>query len=144
MSAEPIVVERVIAAPPARIFEHFTQSALWARWQGSDAKVDGVVGGIFRLLMPNGMTARGQFVALEPHRRVVFSWGWVDHPGVPPGSSTVEVELLPEGANTRVRLTHTGLPPDEVAIHRMGWDHYVPRLAAVSEGADPGPDEGPG
>ncbi len=62
---------------------------------------------------------------------------------MPPGSTTVEVELIEEGQQTRVRLTHTGLPPDEVAIHRMGWDHYVPRLALAAAGEDPGPDQGP-
>ena len=140
----PIVVERHIAAPPERVYGHLTESALWARWQGVDASIEAVPGGLFRLSMPNGMTARGQFVALVENRRVVFSWGWIDHPGIPPGSTTVEVDLMAEGDGTRVRLTHRGLPPDEVAIHRLGWDHYLPRLAVAAEGGDPGPDVGPG
>jgi hypothetical protein len=40
-------------------------------------------------------------------------------------------------------LTHRGLPPDDIAIHEAGWRHYVPRLAALAEGGDPGPDTNP-
>lgn len=141
--SDPIVVERLVDASAEGIYAHLTQSALWARWQGLGAEIDATPGGIFRLKMPNGMTARGQFVALDKNRRVVFTWGWIDHPGVPPGSSTVEVELISEGTRTRVRLTHRGLPPDEIPIHNAGWMHYLPRLAAVAAGTDPGPDTGP-
>lgn len=138
-----IVVERRIKARPAAVYGYFTDSGLWARWQGLDATVDARPGGIFRLAMSNGMTARGEFVLLDPHRRVVFTWGWIDHPGVPPGSSTVEVDLIAEGDHTLVRLTHTGLPPEELPLHRVGWEHYLPRLASAAEGIDPGPDTGP-
>lgn len=140
----PIVVERVVAAPAERVYGHLTDAVLWARWQGTAATIDARPGGIFRLAMPNGMTARGQFVTLEPNRRVVFTWGWIDHPGMPPGSTTVEVDLTPEGDKTRIRLTHHGVAADEMEIHRLGWEHYVPRLAMVAAGDDPGPDPGPG
>lgn len=141
---EPIVVERLIHASPSAVYAHLTSSEQWAKWQGIGAQVDAADGGIFRMTMPTGLSARGQFVDLVPDRRVVFTWGWIDHPGLPPGSTTVEIELeaVPEG--TFVRLTHHGLPPDEIPIHEMGWAHYLPRLAIVAEGGDPGPDAGPG
>jgi hypothetical protein len=25
-------------------------------------------------------------------------------------------------------------------VHRTGWEHYLPRLALVAEGTNPGPD----
>lgn len=141
---EPIVVRRRIAAPPSIVYGYLTDSELWARWQGVGAMIEATPGGIFGISMPNGQRARGQFVELEPHRRVVFSWGWVDHPGVPPGSSTVEIELVADEGGTMVTLTHTGLPPEEIDVHRLGWDHYIPRLAIVAEGGDPGRDTGAG
>ncbi len=141
---EPIVVRRRIAAPPSIVYGYLTDSELWARWQGVGAMIEATPGGIFGISMPNGQRARGQFVELEPHRRVVFSWGWVDHPGVPPGSSTVEIELVADEGGTMVTLTHTGLPPEEIDVHRLGWDHYIPRLASVAEGGDPGRDTGAG
>ncbi|MDX1748451.1 MAG: SRPBCC domain-containing protein, partial [Halobacteriales archaeon] len=93
---EPIVVTQHIAAPPEVVYSYLTESAKWARWQGRDAEIEAHPGGIFVLTMPNGAISRGQFVELEPDRRVVFTWGWVDHPGVPPGSSTVEIEITAE------------------------------------------------
>jgi uncharacterized protein YndB with AHSA1/START domain len=94
--------------------------------------------------MGNGMNARGQFVELVPDKRVVFTWGWVDRPGIPPGSTTVEIDLneIPEG--TLLVLTHRDVPIDEAILHETGWTHYLPRLATVAGGGDPGPDTGPG
>jgi uncharacterized protein YndB with AHSA1/START domain len=140
----PLVVERRVSAPPSAVYAYLTDSERWARWQGVDATIEARPGGLFRILMPAGQTARGQFVELVPDRRVVFTWGFVDAPGIPPGSTTVEIDLIPDGDATLVRLTHRGLTDEDVAIHRAGWEHYVPRLAAVASGADPDPDRGPG
>jgi uncharacterized protein YndB with AHSA1/START domain len=80
---------------------------------------------------------------LVPDEKVVFTWGWVDHPGVPPGSSTVEIEITVTENGSLVTLTHRDLPPDETAIHTVGWNHYLPRLATVAEGGEVEPDPGP-
>ena len=143
-SAEAIVIERRVAAPPAKVFTYLTDSVGWAKWQGIDATIEATPGGIFRMQMGNGMLARGQFVEVVPDTRVVFTWGWVDYPGVPPGSSTVEVDLIPDDDTTLIRLTHRGLAPDERPIHTMGWEHHASRLALLADGGDPGPDPGPG
>lgn len=140
----PIVIRQHVAAPPQVVYSYLTESEKWARWQGDEATIEATAGGIFRIAMRNGSTARGEFVELVPNRRVVFTWGWVDHPGVPPGSSTVTIEIADDGDGSLVTLTHTGLPPDEVSVHRQGWDHYLTRLAAVATGRDPGVDTGPG
>lgn len=139
-----IVVERRTRATPEEVYRHLTVGELWSRWQGVGADLDARPGGSFVMRMGNGMQAKGRFLELEPNRRVVFTWGWVDHPGVPPGSSIVEVDIIPDTGGTLIRLTHRGLPEDEVANHRVGWEHYFPRLAAAAGGIDPGPDPGPG
>ena len=144
MTATPdLRVERWVAASPEHVYRYLTESDLWALWQGVAASHDPRPGGLFRLQMANGMTARGQFLTLEPNRRVVFTWGWIDHPGLPPGSTTVEIELIPGEGGTLIRLTHRGLPEDETPVHRTGWEHYLLRLARVSTGDDPGTDPGP-
>jgi uncharacterized protein YndB with AHSA1/START domain len=85
--------------------------------------------------------ARGEVVAIEPNKRIVLSWGWEGegHP-IPPGSSEVAITLAPDGDGTIVRLTHTGLPAAAVKDHADGWGLFLPRLAAVSEGRDAGPN----
>jgi uncharacterized protein YndB with AHSA1/START domain len=93
---------------------------------------------------PDGRTARGQFIELIPTERVVFSWGWTDMPGLAPGSTTVEIDLIPRDDGTLIRLRHLGLAPEEAVMHDMGWRHYLARLSSASAGEDPGPDTGPG
>lgn len=95
-----IVVEQRIKAPPSTVYRYLTESDRWKMWQGADAILEARVGGIFSILMANGMNARGQFVELVPDERVVFTWGWVDRPGIPPGSTTVEITLNPDGEGT--------------------------------------------
>jgi uncharacterized protein YndB with AHSA1/START domain len=139
-----IVLEQRIAASPATVYRYLTQADKWKLWQGVDAKIDARVGGLFSMFMANGMNARGQFVELVPYRRVVFTWGWVDRPGIPPGSTTVQIDLSRDGEETLVVLTHRSVADGEVGMQRMGWSHYLPRLAMVAAGEDPGPDTGPG
>lgn len=138
-----LVVEQRIDASPAVVYGYLTESARWRQWQGVDADHDPVAGGAFSMLMGNGMNARGEFVELVPHRRVVFTWGWVGHAGLPPGSSTVEIELRPDGDGTLLILTHRSLPDGEIPPQQAGWRHYLPRLAAVAAGSPPDPDPGP-
>ena len=139
-----IVVEQRIRASVSTVYSYLTEADLWKRWQGVDATLDARVGGIFSMQMANGMNARGEFRELVPGRRVVFTWGWVDHPGIPVGSTTVEIDLREDGADTVLVLTHRSLPDEEAPAHRLGWAHYLPRLALVASGVDPGEDSGPG
>lgn len=140
----PLVVTRHIAAPPDVVYTYLTEAEKWARWQGSRADIEPRPGGLFLMTMPDGARARGEFVELVRDERVVFTWGWIDHPAVPPGSSTVEISIAPDGEGSMVTITHHGLPDDEVEVHIMGWKHYLPRLARAAEGLHIEPDTGPG
>lgn len=138
-----VTVERHIAAPPATVYRYLTESEQWARWQGELATLDAQPGGIFRIEMGSGDTARGEFIELVADRRVVFTWGWIDRPDIAPGSTIVEIDLEPAGEGTLVRLTHRDLPASEAPMHAAGWRHYLARLQEAAEGRDPGPDHGP-
>jgi uncharacterized protein YndB with AHSA1/START domain len=72
----------------------------------------------------------------------VFTWGWEGHNSpLPPGASTVVVELAPHETGTLLRLTHSSLAPPPLAEHhRQGWERYLERLRVRAEGGDPGPD----
>jgi len=83
---------------------------------------------------------RGEYVAVEPPHRVVFTWGFEGSTDLPPGSSTVEITLHADGDGTIVRLRHDRLPTDASREqHAIGWRHYVEKLAVVVAGGDPGP-----
>lgn len=138
---DDLVVERHVSAPPEKVFSYFTESHRWLAWQGTDAEIDLQPGGIWRVNVTGDGYASGSVVEVVENQRVVFTWGWEgEGPPVPPGSSTVAIELVPEGDGTLIRVTHSDLPPEEIEVHRLGWNHYVPRLAAVAEGRDPGPN----
>jgi uncharacterized protein YndB with AHSA1/START domain len=83
----------------------------------------------------------GEFVEVDPYRRIVFTWGWEEEWfGMPPQSTVVEVSFTPDGEGTIVRVTHVQLPAAAVDFHRAGWQHYLERLVIAATGADPGPD----
>ena len=146
-TAETTSVEREIAigASPETVWEFLVDPDKATRWMGQTVSFDPHPGGLYRIEVIPGHTASGEFVELDPPRRLVYTWGWeAGEDGanpVPPGSSTVEIELVPDGAGTTLRFRHSGLPSAEAAdSHTKGWDHYLARLAVAGRGGDPGPD----
>ena len=137
-----VVVMRLISASPATVFSFFTDVERWTSWQGVGGEIDARPGGAFQITMPGGQIASGRFVEIVPEQRLVFTWGWEgEAPPVPPGSTTVVIELEPDPSGTRLRLTHSALAPPPVAeLHREGWNRYLDRLRTRAEGGDPGPD----
>jgi uncharacterized protein YndB with AHSA1/START domain len=137
------LVERVVEidASPGEVYEHFVDAERFIRWMAPVAQIDARPGGTIRWTHQNGDSCEGRFLELVPGRRIVFTYGW-DRPDVevPPGSTTVEITLEPAGAGTRLRLVHRGLAGPMADAHAGGWENYLSRLAAVSEGRDPGED----
>jgi uncharacterized protein YndB with AHSA1/START domain len=140
------VVEREIriAARPETVFEFFIDPEKMVLWKGREADLDPQPGGIYRVEMGDRVVARGEYVEVDAPSRVVFTWGWEGQESgphaVPPGSSRVEVTLLPDGEGTLVRLRHLDLPEEARQIHGEGWDLYLGRLAVAAPGDDPGAD----
>jgi uncharacterized protein YndB with AHSA1/START domain len=88
----------------------------------------------------------GEYLVVEPPRRLVFSWGWTNSWfGLPPGSSRVEVELTEVSGGTRLVLVHDQLPGETRVLHDDGWSRFLGRLGAAMGGAGPQPypTEGP-
>ena len=146
-TTETTAVERTLSieASPDTVWEFFVDPDKLMRWMGIGAELDPRPGGIYRCDVIPGHTARGEYVELDPPRRLVFTWGWErgekGETSVEPGSSTIEVELTPEGEGTSLRFVHRDLPGAEaVASHAHGWDHYLPRLEIAARGGEPGED----
>lgn len=131
----------VIDASPETVWEFFVDPEKLVRWKGMKAELDPTAGGIYRCEVIPGHTARGEYVELDRPNRLVFTWGWENESDVPAGSSTIEVDLTPEGDGTSLRFVHKELPNAEaVASHAHGWDHYLERLEIAATGGDPGED----
>ena len=126
-----IVATEHIKAPPEVVFPYFTDPVLLVKWIGDRAELDPQPGGVFSLDMGEHR-ARGTYVVVDPPQRVVFSWGIPGDETLPPGGSTVEVVLTPDGNDTMVVLTHRGLPSAHLDGHRDGWEHQLGRLPAAA------------
>jgi uncharacterized protein YndB with AHSA1/START domain len=167
--AETSVVEHEIrvAAPPETVFAYFTDPVKMVQWMGADARLDPRPGGVCRIaFQPSRASAEvtsaalgggpetaerierdpagvmlGEFVEVDPPRRIALTWGWEQELlATPPQSTSVEVSFIPDGEDTIVRLAHRRLPAASVAFHRTGWQHYLARLATAAAGGDPGHD----
>lgn len=138
----PIVEREIrIAARPEIVFRYFVEPSRMARWLGPATALDARPGGAIQLGVSGVHGGSGQFVEVDPPRRIVFTWGWDEpsHP-IPPGSTRVVVDLTPDGDGTLLRFRHLDLPADAVDDHAEGWAYYLGRLEVAAAGGDPGPD----
>ncbi len=141
LSGEYLEREVRIAARPETVFAYFIDPEKMLQWKGKSVELDPRPGGIYRVDMTGKDIARGNYVEIVPHSRIVFTWGWEGegHP-IPPGSTTVEVTLTADGDETILRLRHYGLNEEGRASHTEGWEHYMERIVLAAAGKDPGPD----
>ena len=142
-ATDTTVYERTLAidASPETVWEFLVDPEKLMRWKGINADLETQPGGIFRCEVIPGHIARGEYVEIDKPNKLVFTWGWDGSEDVPPGSSTIEIELASDGEGTSLRFVHRDLPSAEaIASHAHGWDHYLPRLETAAGGGDPGED----
>jgi uncharacterized protein YndB with AHSA1/START domain/DNA-binding transcriptional ArsR family regulator len=142
---ERVAVERdiTIAAEPEVVWKLLIDPDQVRQWMGIKANFDARPGGRYEVEVLPGFLAAGEFLEIDPPRRLVHTWGWELARGsrVPPGSTIVVIELLAQGGGTRLRLDHRDLPGIAPAgSHSRGWAHYLARLADVATGRGAGPD----
>ena len=92
MNDNVLEMERLIPAPPERLFEYWTEPELVAKWFGpgdfdvSNSQLDLRPGGKWRTTIwsPEGKlrTVSGVYSAIDPPRLLVFTWAWDDDDGV--------------------------------------------------------------
>lgn len=129
------VVEQTvrIKARPETVWRYWTDPERMCDWWGSAAELLPEPGGTCRVEMgPGGAPVMsGRFLELEPHHRLVFSFGWEANgteeamTDVPPGASRVEVTLVADGQDTILTLRHHDLPQRHTDAHGAGWAHFL-------------------
>jgi uncharacterized protein YndB with AHSA1/START domain len=133
-------VRRTIAAAPEEVFRAWTDPELFQLWfrpaatRNEGAELDVRPGGRWRVRLRSAgrrYFAFGEYVAIEPPRRLVFTLGWDRVPLVNPTDSVVTVELTEHGDDTELVLTQERLRtvPERV-WHAVGWRMVLGRLVA--------------
>jgi uncharacterized protein YndB with AHSA1/START domain len=108
------VQELVVHAPIEQLFELLVDPELFVLWMADDATLDPVPGGVVRWTHPNGDCCSGTYVEVVRPHRVVFTYGWERaEVQIPPGSTTVEIDLTarPDGSTTSGSCTTASRTP---------------------------------
>lgn len=135
-----LVVRRTIAASAERLFGAWTDPEQLRAWWGpadvvcTHAEVDARVGGRYRigntLADGNVVFIVGEFVAVEPPRRLVYTWSIEGEEAAP--IERVTVRFDPRGEETEVIVLHeriTDAPTRDA--HRAGWEGCLDGLVAI-------------
>lgn len=127
-----------IEAPQREVFDLFTTEHGLCSWMAREATVDLRPGGRWRWVHDDDVAASGEYVEVDPYRRVSFTYGWETGPfaDMAPGSTTVEVQFEPTDSGTQVTVTHTGVPEAFREAHLGGWTFFLGLLADVACGRE--------
>lgn len=127
-------IERRLDAPPDRVFRAWTEPAEMGAWFAPDpamdteAEVDLRVGGSYRIRMGEYVVG-GRYTEVDRPARLAFTWQWQAGSDGDATEMHVTVDLVPDGAGTRLRLRHERLPNDaERDSHAQGWEACLARL----------------
>ncbi len=132
MNLIDITVTRIIPAPPAEVFDVWIDPhSPGGPWFGAARLIiNPVVDGLFySAVIHEGKTwpHYGRFIAMERPRRVEHTWVSEGTRGL---ETIVTVTFEPQGEQTNISLTHSGVPDDEMGRrHKDGWTWVLSMLA---------------
>jgi uncharacterized protein YndB with AHSA1/START domain len=137
-------LERLIAAPPDRLFDLWTDPELLVQWWGPDGHdipahaLDIRPGGSWRTTMrsPEGTlhTVSGVYKTIERPRRLVFTWGWDQDDGGRGHETEVTVIFEATPGGTRLRLQQQTFQTKEHRDnHNKGWSSSFDCLARMTK-----------
>ena len=144
--------ERLLPAPPERVWDYLTDARLRGKWFAAgpmELRPGGALSLVFRNseLSPadeevpeefrkyEGFESHGEIVAAEPPRRLVFLWH--EERGEP---TEVAFELEPRGEQTLLTLTHRRLASRAAMVDVSGgWHLHLDVLEDVLAGRTPRP-----
>jgi uncharacterized protein YndB with AHSA1/START domain len=136
-------LQRVLRAPPERVYRAFTEAPALAKWlppQGFTAQVHQLepqVGGLRRLSFSNFSSGHshsfgGQFDELVPGELIRYTDGF-DDPHLP-GQMSITVTLRPVICGTELDVVQAGIPePIPLALCYLGWQESLDQLARLVE-----------
>jgi uncharacterized protein YndB with AHSA1/START domain len=135
-------VRRTLPAAREEVFRAWTDPTLVRQWfkpaggSSQGAEMDVRVGGRYRWamkLLGHVYYAVGEYIEVDPPRRLVFTFGW-ERALVRLTDSIVTVEFVDRGHETEVVITHERLPSRiQRTLHGAGWRVCLTNLARLVE-----------
>ena len=139
MSDKELRIERLIAAPPERVFQYFTDRKLFASWWGPEGMnstahvLDVRAGGAWRTTMHSrdgkNMTVGGTYRAVDAPRRLVFTWAWEDEKGARGFETEVTITFAAAPGGTKLTILQKEFESAESRDqHGRGWNSTLDKL----------------
>ena len=147
--AYDIEITRVLDAPPARVYEAFTDADKFAEWYGpvgfpvdrDTVELDARVGGGQRFEMVSDADPSmrtwfdGRFDEVVPNMVLSSRGAWNGIPGQTEAwSSNLRVELHDHDGKTRLVVREGPHPPDTADLGRQAWDMMLSKLETLLSG----------
>jgi len=107
-TADAVIVERTLNAPVTRVWEALTDVDQMREWYFGLKEFKPEVGFEFDFIVEhegNSYHHLCRVTDVVPPKKIAYTWRYKGEPG----DSLVTIELSPDGAKTRLKLTHTGL-----------------------------------
>jgi uncharacterized protein YndB with AHSA1/START domain len=148
MATGTVRFQRVLRAPPARVYRAFLDAEALAKWlpphgfTGRVHHLDARVGGSFRMSFTNldsgaSHAFGGKYLELIPHERIRHADRF-DDPNLP-GTMLVTVQLKPVFCGTELDIVQEGIPEIiPLPACYLGWQESLALLALLVEAEVPG------
>jgi uncharacterized protein YndB with AHSA1/START domain len=143
MTTGTVTLQRVLRAPPARVYRAFLDADAMAKWLPPDGftghvhHLEARVGGTFRMSFTNFTTGEahsfgGEYLELVPDQKLRYT-DVFDDPDLP-GRMTTTVTLAPVSCGTEIHVVQEGIPAAiPVEMCYLGWQDSLALLARLVE-----------
>ncbi len=135
---QTVTVERSFAHPPAKLWRALTQPHLIADWLMAN-DFDLTLGHRFQLKGEWGGVLDCEVLAIEPERRLSYTWDFANDDPNYALKSVVTFTLTPTADGTHLRMEQSGFRPDQKQASggaRMGWAAFLEKLDGVLDRPD--------
>ena len=125
-----VVVEREMPHPPEKLWRALTQPHLIEEWlMKNDFKP--VVGHNFNLRGDWAGVLDCEVLAVEPHRKLSYTWNFKHAEAAYNLKSVVDWTLTPTSKRTHLRMEQSGFRPDQPQAYggaKHGWQQFLEKL----------------
>ncbi len=128
-----VVVERDIPHPPEKLWRALTQPHLIEEWLMRNDFAP-TLGHRFNLRGDWGGVLDCEVLAIEPNRRLSYTWNFAHEDEAYNLSSVVTFTLTPTGKGTLLRMEQSGFRPGQKQAYggaKAGWQEFFGKLEQV-------------